>query len=104
VKTQPFTTNMMIVRVVMFCTGIALLFSVVLLWITDESQMVLVLFVCLQGFGAVALLWAGISMMTAKRIEQKKDVLLFQRRARNVLLVVGLLPLVAVICLIMELL
>ena len=71
--------------------------------IIGNSQMVLALFVCLQGFGAVALLWAGFSMMSVKRIEQGKDVLVFQRRARNVLLVVGLLPLVGVVCLILEL-
>lgn len=87
----------------MLCAAIAISVSLFLLLIIGNSQMVLAIFICLQGFGAVVLFWAGFSMMLVKRIEQGKDVLVFQRRARNVLLVVGFLPLFGVVCLIMEL-
>lgn len=102
-KTDLFATNSTNVRYVMFCAAIMLIVSVILL-IVDDSQIVLTLFACLQGFGAVTLLWASFSMKIAKRIEQGKDVIVFQRRACYVLLVVGFLPLVAVCCLIVELL
>ena len=102
-RIKPFTKNETVVRVVMACASVAMLISAVFL-ILDRSQIRLVLFACIQGFGSLLLLWAAFSRMIITRIKHGKDVSVFRVQARNILLGVGLIPLVAVFCFIMELL